>query len=143
MTYNVDFLDGLASLMDAAGVGVYKPTGVYDPADKSITFGLTPLAPDMNFTITTYPVNDTDLTTVTTGVQFRIRGDRDPRTAEGMADDLYNLLHNRRHYKLGPISVELSWRQSAAWLGQDTDQRTERVENFYFHAERAAPHQIA
>lgn len=143
MGYNVNFLDGLATLMNSRGIGVYKPTGVYVEPEKAITIGVTPMEPDRVFTMTTYPVIDTDLTTVTTGVQFRIRGDRDPRTAESMADDLYDLLHNRQHYMLGPIHVELSWRQSATWLGQDTDQRMERIENFYFRAERAAPNQIA
>jgi hypothetical protein len=127
LTYNVDFLDGLATLIQSAGIGTYRPTGVYLPGETAITIGVTPSEPDRNITITTYPIADSDLTTVTTGLQVRIRGGRDPREAEGIADQMYDLLHNKSHYK----------------LGQDTDQRMERAENFYFHAERAAPNQIA
>jgi hypothetical protein len=143
MGYNVDLLDGIANLIASAGVGTYRPTGAYQPNETAITIGVTPDRPDRNITLTTYPVEDTDLTTVITGLQCRIRAGRDPRDAEGIADDLYDLLHNKRHYRLGAIPVELSWRQSATWLGQDSDQRMERVENFYFRAERAAPNQIA
>lgn len=143
MGYNVNFLDGLATLLHNAAVGTFRPTGVYLASETAITIGVTPSEPDKNITLTTYPVADSDLTTVTTGVQARIRGGRDPREAEGIADSMYDLLHNKRHYLLGTIHVEVSWRQSATWLGQDTDQRMERVENFYFHAERASPNQIA
>ncbi len=143
MGYNVDLFDGLASLIQQAGIGVYKPTGVYLPNEVAVTMAITPDKPDKNITVTTYPVEDTDLTTVITGVQFKLRAGRDPRVVEAAADSLYDLFHNKRHYRLGPIHVELSWRQSATWLGQDSDQRIERVENFYFRAERAAPNQIA
>lgn len=143
MGYNVDFLDGIAKMFQAFAIGVYRPSGVYLPDEVAITMAVTPAKPDKNITITTYPVEDTDLTTVITGLQCRIRSGRDPRVAEATADAIYDLLHNKRHYMLGPIHVELSWRQSATWLGQDSDQRMERVENFYFRAERAAPNQIA
>lgn len=143
MSYNVDFLDGLGLMLHSRQIGVYRPTGTYSPGEVAITIGVTPDQPDRNITMTTYPVTDSDLTSVTTGVQFRLRGDRDPRTVERMADQIYDLLHGRQHYQLGQIHVELSWRQSATWLGQDSNQRMERIENLYFRAERAAPNQIA
>lgn len=142
MGFNADIFDGLAKLIQTAGIATYRTTGVYTAGEIGITFGVTPDKPDRNITITTYPVTDTDLTTVTTGVQIRLRAGRDPRDVENLSDALYNLLHNRKHYRLNDVPVELSWRQSAAWLGQDSDQRMERVENFYMHAERAAPNQI-
>lgn len=142
MGFNSDIFDGLAKLLQSAGVAVYRPTGVYTAGETAITFGVTPDKPDRNITITTYPVADADLTTVTLGVQMRMRAGRDPRDLENLSDAVYDVLHNRRHFRLNNVHVELAWRQSAAWLGQDSDQRMERVENFYLHAERAAPNQI-
>lgn len=142
MGFNSDIFDGLAKLLQSANIAAYKPTGVYAANETAITFGVTPDKPDRNITITTYPVADADLTTVTLGVQFRMRAGRDPRDLENLSDSVYDLLHNKRHFQLNSVHVELAWRQSAAWLGQDSSQRMERVDNFYLHAERASPHQI-
>lgn len=138
--YNASLLDGYGQLLDAAGVAAYATTGVY-PADQAAIFiGITPDQPDSAVTLMTYPVDNNDLGNATTGLQIKIRG---PRTAVtgiiDLSDAVYDLLHNRQHYEVNGVHVELSWHQSGAWMGQDDNQRVERVDNFYLRAERVAP----
>lgn len=140
--YNSKLMTGLAELLAAEGLGTFATEGTYGVDDWGIFLGLTPDQPDRAITLMTYPVDDKDLTTVITGVQVRFRGRRDPREVENQCDAVYNLLHNKQHYYVNGIPIDLSWRQSGAWMGQDGNQRLERVENFYLHAERAAPNQL-
>lgn len=140
--YNTKFMTGLCQLIDTEGLAVYADSGVYDSEDWGLFLGLTPDQPDRAITLMSYPVEDTDLTDTITGIQFRIRGRRDPTEVENMADALYDLLHNRSHYYVNGVHVELSWRQSGAWMGQDTNQRIERVENFYARTQRESTHKI-
>lgn len=140
--YNTKLMTGLAQLIQAEELAVFTTVGTY-PADAWAMFiGMTPDQPDKALTLMSYPVADTDLVTVITGVQIRLRGTRDPREVENMSDALYDLFHNRSHYVVNGIHIELSWRQSGAWMGQDANQRVERVENFYLHADRSAPSKI-
>lgn len=140
--YNSKLMTGLAQLIEAEGLAVFATAGVYSPDSWALFIGLTPDQPDRAVTIMSYPVEDTDLAVVITGVQFRLRAGRDPREVENMSDALYDLFHNRSHFVANGIHIELSWRQSGAWMGQDANQRVERVENFYLHADRSAPSKI-
>jgi hypothetical protein len=136
-------MTGFAQLFASNGIGSFDTSGVYPAGATAIFLGLTPDQPDRAITLMSYPVEDTDLTNVITGFQIRFRGGRDPREVENISDSIYDLLHNRSQYDVNGIHIELSWRQSGSWMGQDQNQRVERVENFYLHAERAAPHQLA
>lgn len=140
--YNSKLMTGLAQLIQDEGLATFATTGTYPPEAWGLFIGLTPDQPDRACALMSYPVEDTDLAVVITGVQFRLRGSRDPREVENMSDALYDLFHNRSHYVVNGIHIELSWRQSGAWMGQDANQRVERVENFYLHADRSAPSKI-
>lgn len=141
--YNSSLMTGFAQLFAASGLGVFDDAAAtYPPDSVGIFLGMTPDKPDRAITLMTYPVDDSDLTAVITGLQIRFRGGRDPRQVEDLADAVYDLLHNRAHYDVNGIHIELSWRQSGAWMGQDANQRVERTENFYLHAVRAAPHKV-
>jgi hypothetical protein len=140
--YNSKLLTGYGELLEAEGLGVFATTGTYPEDAWGIFLGVTPDKPDRAVTLTTYPVDDTDLTSVTTGLQLRFRAGRDPREVEDMSDAVYDLLHMRSHYVVNGIPINLSWRQSGAWLGQDGNQRIERTENFYLRTEREAPNLI-
>ncbi len=131
---------GVAQLLSDEGLGVFATSGTYPNDQWAIFLGLTPDKPDRAITLMTYPVEDNDLTSVITGVQLRFRGTRDPREVENQSDAVFDLLHNRSHYRVNGIPVNLSWRQSGAWMGQDANQRIERVENFYLRTERESPH---
>lgn len=137
--YNSKLMTSLGELFDSEGLGTFATEGTYPEDGWAVFIGLTPDQPDRAITLMAYPVEDTDLTSVITGVQIRFRGGRDPREIENQSDAVYDLLHMREHYRLGNIPVNLSWRQSGAWMGQDSNQRIERVENFYLRTERESP----
>lgn len=140
--FNTKLMTGLAQLIHTNGIGVFATSGTYADDVWAIFLGLTPDKPDRAITLMSYPVEDTDLINVITGVQFRFRGTRDPREVENVSDAIYDLIHNKSHYVVNGVPINLSWRQSGAWMGQDANQRVERVENFYLHAERSAPNKI-
>lgn len=138
--YTSSLLDGIAGLLADAGVGVFRPDGVVANPETGIFRGVMPDQPDRALGLTAYPVEDTDLTDAITGVQIRIRAGRDPDAIDDLADAVFDVLHNRRHYHLGSVRVVLSWRQSQAWIGQDALKRMELTSNFYFRTTRSGPH---
>lgn len=140
MSYTTALLDGLASLIAEAGLAVYKPDGVYGAAETGVFFTVMPDEPDGVVCLTAYPVEDTDLTDTITGVQVRMRAGRDPRNVDDLADDVRDLLHNRRGDVLGGINVAVIWRQSQAPMGQDVHGRQEIAANYYLRATRPGPH---
>jgi hypothetical protein len=140
--YNTRLMTGIGQLLADSDLGVFTTSGTYADDAWAVFIGLTPDKPDHAITLMAYPVEDTDLTSVITGVQFRFRGGRDPREIENQSDAVYDLFHNRSHYSLNGVPVNLSWRQSGSWMGQDSTQRIERVENYYLRTEREASHLI-
>ncbi|MBK3563227.1 MULTISPECIES: minor capsid protein [unclassified Streptomyces] len=140
--YTSSLLDGIAGLLDEAGVGVFQPDDVIEDPATGIFRGVMPDSPDRAIGLTAYPVEDTDLTDAITGVQIRMRAGRDPDAIDDMADSVWGVLHNRRQYRVGDIYVALSWRQSQAWIGQDTQGRMELTSNYYFRTTRSGSHLI-
>lgn len=140
MGYTNALLDGLASLIAEAGLGAYKPDGIYAEAETGVLFSVMPGSPDRVIVLTAYPVEDTDLTDAVTGIQARMRCGRDPRQVDALADDLFDLLHNRRGLVLGGVQVALLWRQSQAPMGQDEHGRQEISANYYARTTRPSPH---
>jgi hypothetical protein len=139
--YTSSLLDGLAALLAAEGVGVFRPDAVIDEQETGIFRGVMPAAPDTALGLTAYPVEDTHLTDTTTGVQIRMRAGRDPDAVDDLADAVWTVLHGREHYDAGGVHVELSWRQSQAWIGQDEHGRMELTSNYYLRTTRPGPHQ--
>lgn len=130
-------VDGLAALLQEAGLGKYRPNGAaFAAGDTAIVAGVMPEAPDRVLLLTPYTVEDTDLPDGITGVQIRMRAGPDPREVGDLADDVFDRLHNRRHYQLGSVHVALSWRESQAPLGQDLHGRHELTSNYYLRASR-------
>ncbi|MFG3349498.1 minor capsid protein [Streptomyces sp. NPDC048018] len=141
MPYTRDVLDGLAALLAAAGLGVYRPGGVYADGEDitAIGYGTRPEAPDRILWLNPYPVDDTDHVDVITGIQVWIRSGPDPLQAADMADGVFAQLHNRQDVYLGSTRAALIWRQSQALLGQDPHGRQEMTANYYLRATRPAP----
>jgi 5-carboxymethyl-2-hydroxymuconate isomerase len=135
-------LDGLAGLLQEAGVGVFRPEVVIEASETGIFRGVMPDQPDRAIAINDYPVADDDTTNAITGVQFHMRAGRDPDAISDMADAVFDALHNRRHYEVNGIRVALSWRQSQAWIGQDAQGRMELTANFYFRTVRSGTYLI-
>ncbi|MDV9190765.1 minor capsid protein [Streptomyces sp. SR27] len=140
MTYTVDLLDGLARLLAAAGVGVYRPDGVYTAGETAITIAALPPAPDRCICLAAYPVTDSPvLTDTTTGIQVRTRAGADPREVDALDDQVHELLHGSGPHRFGAVPVQLVYRLSAAPIGTDTSGRWERTANFHVRAHRAHP----
>ncbi|MFF3092266.1 minor capsid protein [Streptomyces cyaneofuscatus] len=139
MTYTVDLLEGLAELMAAEGLGVYRPDDPINPGETPIVLGAMPEEPARVYVLTPYPVEDTDTTDAITAVQIRYRAGPDLREVWGLADGAFQLLHERRRYRLRDVYVALSWRESAGLMGQDTHGRHELTSNFYFRTTRPGP----
>ncbi|MEK2473821.1 minor capsid protein [Streptomyces noursei] len=141
MSYTVDLLDGLARLLHTAGIGTYRPDGVYGPDETAITIAATPPAPDRVICLSAYPVTDSPvLTDTTTGVQVRTRAGADPREVDALDDAVLDVLHGSGPHHFGSARVQLLYRASAAPIGADSAGRAERSSNYYARAHRAAQH---
>lgn len=141
MSYTSGLLDGLCRLLADAGLGVYDTTAPISEGTTGIFRQTMPADPDRAMAVNAYPVEDGALRDVTTGVQIRMRAGRDPAGVDDMADAVRDVLHNRTHYPLGAIHVEVSWRNSQAWIGQDDRSRMEATANYYFRTTYTGPHQ--
>ncbi|WAL94000.1 minor capsid protein [Streptomyces sp. Je 1-369] len=140
MGHTSSIVSGLAELLAAEGLGVYRPAGVYAPDEIAIFLHRMPEAPDKAFAITPYPVEDTGLTDVTDGLQIRMRAGPDPREVLDMADAVRDLLHMREGTVVGGVRLSLIWRQSQAPMGQDEHGREELTSNYYARSTRPSPH---
>lgn len=141
MTYTIDLLDGLARLLAAAGVGVYRPDGAYVAGETAITIAGLPPAPERCICLAAYPVTDSSvLTDTTTGIQVRTRAGADPRQVDALDDQVHEQLQGSGPHRFGAVPVQLVYRVSAAPIGTDASGRWERSANYYARAHRAAPH---
>jgi hypothetical protein len=141
-TDDVDLLTGIAVLLDAEGLGTYSPDDVLPDDATAIVLARVPDTPDRVICLTPYPVADDDTANAITGIQVRMRAGTDPTALVQLGNDLFGLLHNRQHYTAGTARVQLSWRQSQAWIGQDDRGRMELTANFYFRTTRSGPYLI-
>ncbi|MGW7498585.1 minor capsid protein [Streptomyces luteogriseus] len=139
-THDVDLLQGVAELLAAAEVGVYDPTGALPAGATGIVLGRMPDGPDRAIGLTPYPVADDDSTDSITGLQARMRAGTDITALVQLANDVFSVLHNRRDYRVRGVQVEVSWRNSQAWIGQDARGRMELTSNYYFRTVRSGPH---
>lgn len=141
MGYTGDLIDGIAQLLQLAGVGVYRPNGpAYASTDTGITVSTLPDAPNRLICLTPYMVDDSDLTDALVGVQVRMRAGVNPLDLLALADAVFGQLHNRRNSVFGETSVALIWRQSEAPMGQDAHGRDERTANYYAQVTRTGAH---
>ncbi|MFI8299987.1 minor capsid protein [Streptomyces nigra] len=142
-THDAELLQGVAELLAAEDVGVYSPAAALPPDATGIVLGRVPDGPDRVLGLTPYPVADDDSTDAVTGIQVRMRAGTNPLEVVQLANDVFTALHNRRSYDVRGVRVEISWRNSQAWIGQDSRGREELTSNYYFRTLRAgAPHLI-
>ncbi|GGQ38624.1 minor capsid protein [Streptomyces mutabilis] len=142
MSHETRLITGLATLLAAHQIGVYDPTGVFPDGATGIIVGRLSDEPDRAIGLTTYPVADDDSTDSVTGVQARIRAGTAATDVLDLSDLVFGVLHNRRSYLLNGVWVEISWRNSEAWIGQDTRGRMERSANYYVRTVRSGSHLI-
>ncbi|WP_129307998.1 minor capsid protein [Streptomyces sp. L2] len=140
MSHDSDLLQGIAERLDTAGVGVYDPDSALSADGTGIVLGKVPDGPDRVLGLTLYPVTDDDSTDSVTGVQARMRAGVNPLDVIALADAVFDVLHNARSYTVHGVWVEVSWRNSQSWIGQDTSGRQEIAANYYFRTVRSGTH---
>ncbi|MFD3572804.1 minor capsid protein [Streptomyces sp. NPDC058644] len=141
MSFLVDVVDGLARLLDARGIGTYRPDGVYTAGETAITDTVMPDGPDRAIVLTAYPVDESAaLTDTVLAVQVRTRAGPDPREVNTLDDDVFAVLHASGRHTFGAARITLIYRFSSGSLGADANGRQERTSNYRLRANRAAPH---
>lgn len=143
MGWTDDLLVGIALYLDNAGVGTFKATGKYTSEQNPIFLEDMPSTPDAAISLTTYAVSsDLTLNDVEQGLQVRVRGGRgDYASDSDLADQVFAQLHGAEGLDLGnDIRVALIQHISGAALGQDTNGRPERTDNYYLSTNRPSTH---
>ncbi|WP_042170089.1 minor capsid protein [Streptomyces sp. NBRC 110035] len=136
-THDVDLLVGVAELLAAEGVGTYDPSGALPADGVGIVLGRVPDSPDRVLGLTPYPVADDDSTDSVTGIQARMRAGTNALDVVQLANNVFTVLHNRCSWDVRGVWVEISWRNSQAWIGQDSRGRMELVANYYVRTVRS------
>ena len=132
--FETDLLTGVAQLIAAANLGVWRSTGVYATTEVGITFDTIPQAPDGVITLTDYVVSDDPtLSDSVIGVQVRTRAaGQDPRPVKDLDGAIFNVLHGLEGVTLsGGVHLVSMTRRSGASLGQDANNRWMRSSNYY------------
>jgi hypothetical protein len=137
--WTTNLLNGLGELLAGAGIGEWRPGGVYEVGETAIVIAAMPPEPERVVCLTAYPVTDhISQADVTVGVQVRTRAGRDPTEVQDLDDQVRDVLHGLEQVVIGEVSVVQMYRQSAAALppGRDSRDRHERISNFYVDAMR-------
>lgn len=143
MTWTTSFLEGIAQLLEDAGVAAWDTAGKYAASTTGIYIVGIPDGAPSGIALARYTVDDTLHGHGTQGLQVRCRGTQDPRTAESLADTVFDALHGLTdHLLAGPeaITVAKAWRQSHAPIGTDSSGRWETSSNFYVLTDRPQQH---
>jgi hypothetical protein len=132
-----DIANGFAQILVNASIGVFNPSGAYQPADTAIVMKNVPVSPDRLVTVTVVPL--TDDVAVTQGqvmVQLRFRGVPNvPLDVDDLGDSVSPLFHGLRSTQMGSVYVVQCLRQQSVPLGQDAAKRWERADQFYLDVE--------
>ncbi|MEV8600442.1 minor capsid protein [Streptomyces griseoviridis] len=140
-THDADLLQGAAELLATEGVGTYSPDDVLPVDATGIVLGRMPDGPDRALALTPYPVADDDSTDTVTGLQVRMRAGTNALDLVQLANAVFTVLHNRQGWQARGVWVEISWRNSEAWIGQDARGRMEKTANYYVRTVRSGPNQ--
>lgn len=141
MTVEEAITTGIAELMHAAQVAVWRPTGQYQATERAIAIGDLPSSPSEAVALTVYgSADDPHYADSTVMLQALIRGTADPRSVDHVAAALADLIHGREGYDLGGVPIIESHRQSWSRMGQDGGGRWRRSDNYYLQAHTPTAH---
>jgi len=141
--FSDDLLTGVAAYLASGGVGTWKPSGAYLPADvRPIVITSVPSSPDEVIVLTPYVVSDSySMSDSVQGLQVRTRGSRDPRTVQDVDDDVFDRLHGAHGVTLpGGLRLVMCERRSGTPLGTDGNGRHERTSNYALTVWRPSSH---
>ncbi|MEH0556014.1 minor capsid protein [Streptomyces sp. B21-101] len=137
MSFLIDLVDGLATLLDTEGVATYRPTGIYTAGETAVTDTVMPDSPDRAVVLTAYDsTDDPALTDCTVSVQVRTRAGPDPRQVADLDEVVFTTLHALADAQFGTARVGLMKRDNSAPMGRDSNGRFERVSNYTIRAQR-------
>ncbi len=132
MSVESDILTGLATLINAAGVASYKPTGGYLPTDTAIVFGDLPTAPNRVMGLAVYTSSDEVKQNLSEfRVQCWFRGAPNNTLDVGdLASSVFDVLQGREDLTFGSVHVVQIYRVSFVPQGMDSSKRVERSDNY-------------
>ena len=139
MSTTSDLLEGIAWQLHNAGIGVYRPDGVYQSTDIGIVMKNIPVSPDRVIILNTYTpgnTDDVDQPLGTVAVQFRYRGRPNrPLDTDESKDAVFDLIQGQEQYRYGTVQAISVARFSSMPMGQDGSKRHEHVDNYYIDVE--------
>jgi hypothetical protein len=142
MSWTATLAHGLAEHLAAAGIGTYRPTGIYRDDETGIVIGAVPASPARLVVLTLYPLSDdVDQADSVLGLQVRLRSaTADPREVLDLVDALFDVLHGATHLHLGDVEVHLVRRTASVPMGQDQSRRYEHADTYQLTAHRPTRH---
>lgn len=142
MSTTSDLLEGFAWQLHNAGIGVYRPDGVYAATDIGIVLKVVPVAPDRVIVLNTYTPGNSDHVDQplgTVAVQMRYRGrPNKPLDTDDTKDAVFNLIQGQEQYRYGTVQAISVNRFSSMPMGQDGSKRLEHIDNYYVDTETPA-----
>jgi hypothetical protein len=138
VSWTADLAHGLALLLAAAGVAVYRPNGVYREDETGLVIGVVPAAPSRVVVLSCYALaDDVDQADSLIGLQVRVRGaGLDPRDVLDLIDIVFEELHGATHLTLAGVVVHLVERAASAPMGRDANGRYEHADTYRLTAHR-------
>lgn len=125
----------LAQHIANAGLGQWNPDGIYRTyAPPAIYLGILPDEAGNAMALNVYHDDrSVDDASPMIRVQIRVRGTRDPRITNQIADDIFKLLHDKTSYQLDNAThVLLSRRHLRAPEDTDANGRWHRADSYTF-----------
>lgn len=141
--FDVDFLEGFARLLGAAGVGTWSATGAYTSGQTALVVGTLPQNPDRVVSLAAYGVDDDpSLSDTVQGLQVTTRwGGQDPREVARLTSRVFDELHGLHDVTLlTGVFVVQCLRRSHTSIGEDSNGRWRTVQNFYCTVHRPSKH---
>lgn len=139
MSTTADLLEGIAWQLHNAGIGTYRPDGVYQAGDIGIVLKVVPATPDRVIVLNTYTPGNSDhpdqpLGTVAVQMRFRGRPNK-PLDTDESKDAVHDLIQGQEQYRYGTVQALSVSRFSSMPMGQDGSKRLEHVDNYYVDTE--------
>lgn len=130
MSYEKDFLIGIAQMIADNGIAVYKSNGVYGAGETGIVFGGWPQAPDRCLTLNYTPVTDQTMAAFGRGIlDIGFRGaPGDPFGPSDIAVPVFELIHGIRNHPLGTSNIIQLLRNHVAPMETDGNRRSKRFD---------------
>lgn len=139
-SFELSLLEGFAQVAVSGTTLWYSRTQPAPSGRIPIVLDIAPESPDDVVVLRDYTVTDSiNLSDSTIGVQADIRS-KDRAKVRAIMTALYNTFHGREAGMLGDVRLVSAWRSSGTWLGQDSNDRLVRTENYYLSVWRSSPH---